>query len=133
MPEIDRTMETLRCRAGHDFTRPLVRGKKPAWCPDHRPQVKKPVEALPEPLSAAPEPAPKSEQPVLSATLVKALVAETTEVLIALPDGDETRRKLQYIIRQLKSGKREAGDVKMLRETRDRLISDVRRKHGVIS
>jgi hypothetical protein len=133
MPEIDRTMETLRCRAGHDFTRPLVRGKKPQWCPDHRPQAKKPVEALLEPSESPQVPEKVEDKAVLSATLVKALVAETTEVLIALPDGDETRRKLQYIIRQLKSGKREAGDVKMLRETRDRLISDVRRKHGVRS
>jgi hypothetical protein len=30
-------MQTLTCRAGHEWTRPSQRGKPPVWCAEHRP------------------------------------------------------------------------------------------------
>jgi hypothetical protein len=41
-------VETLECRAGHEWTRESRRGRKPVWCPEHRESVRQTGEALSE-------------------------------------------------------------------------------------
>lgn len=43
-------MQTLTCKAGHDWTRPAQRGAPPRYCPDHAPQRTAPL--TPDELSA---------------------------------------------------------------------------------
>lgn len=65
--------ETLHCEAGHKWTRDVVRGRKPQWCPDHRPAPPKPAERrteAPRPIvvDTVPAPKPQTAKPVPSVT-----------------------------------------------------------------
>jgi hypothetical protein len=40
---------TLHCSAGHDWQRLSQRGRRPLWCPEHRPVTPEPVAATAKP------------------------------------------------------------------------------------
>lgn len=123
-------IETLQCQAGHSFTRTAVRGKKPAWCPEHRALAKRPAEAVSEPQSApqTEEPEPKREKPVYSATTIRNMVAEVQEVLDHPQVEDGLKDKLRYTIRELQSGRRDNKDMAGLNRTRQIFMNDARRQ-----
>lgn len=126
-------LETLRCNAGHDFTRERVRGPKPHWCPDHRPTAQVPAPGRTEPQEALPEsvePVETKVKPAYSATTIKTYVDETQEVLDHPRVNEELKTKLRYIITQMKSGRREPGDVTSLNTTRKLYMNDARRAMG---
>lgn len=117
--------EKLKCKAGHEWARKPSRGRKPEWCPKHKPHVRKPVERLrkaPEPIveEVKPEPAP------LRINLSKAIVDRVEEALTNQNVDGEIKYKLRYIQKTLhKPGNRAQADINMLVDTRTRILEKI--------
>lgn len=109
--------QVLQCKAGHAWARKAQKGKPPAWCPEHRPQAKVALvrdesNVVDPPLAPAPKPSTRAYE---SPDEVLEYLTQTN------PLYPEQVLKLEYIEKQLGSGRREQVDVNNLLETR-RLI-----------
>lgn len=130
------TTETLPCKAGHSFTRERTRGRKPEWCPEHRPVTPKPVarptktsQATPKaktkpPVAPRPRPEPKEDKPktAFSQTTLQGYLAEIQEVLDHPSVNDELKRKLRYVMKEMRKGRDEG-----LNFTRKLYLNEARR------
>jgi hypothetical protein len=119
--------EVLRCRAGHDFARKVVRGKKPVWCPEHRPVV---AVATPKARREACTTIVDGET-VEAPKLVTGPVerSDLTPILVSANINPELKRKLRYIEAELDTP-REVGDINLLLKTRKELIREANRRVG---
>lgn len=144
--------QTLQCKAGHEWSRPSQKGKRPFWCPKHRPATttvaktqtltcraghdwtrpsakgKPPVWCPKHKPVVLPIVVEEISEPMLRTVKVVVSKYETPEDVLEIltqpnPLDPEAVHKLEYIETQLGSGRREQKDILPLMETR-RLILD---------
>ncbi len=96
---------TLHCQAGHDWERPSQRGRRPLWCPEHRPRNELSVPAPPR----------EREDGELTAA-AKRLAARAEEALTRLSDQSGAA-PIGYIAMQARSGRRDDSDIIYLNDT----------------
>jgi hypothetical protein len=115
-------LETLYCNAEHSFSREKVRGRKPVWCPEHRPVT---VNAqFPVPVVEV-EDEPTVLKPVRVPTIdhdVSKSIYEDENV------DDEIKSKLRYAERQIQNTAREQADINLMTDVRRRLIIEAERQ-----
>ena len=142
----DEPVEVLHCKHGHDWRRPPQAGKKPIWCPEHRPKTRKRSGGRTEAPEATPAEAPRSRIVVTEPPPTEPVPEKADETddegrpLVILrsritlkeieetyhPDR-ETMAKLEYIDKQL-NRKRSSKDANHLRETQDQIIARLRHR-----
>lgn len=111
-------IETLFCQFdGHKWQRERKRGVKPRFCDAHKP-------AKPESNSGEGNGQENNSEGAGSLTAPSSVVSD--EALELLTSGayldPEFQRKLEYTVTQLERGRVDDDDVKLLKQTRDRLL-----------
>lgn len=119
-------LETLHCLDGHDWKRERSRGRKPVWCPEHRPTG----DSKPVSRPSTPKTAPKSSD---GPNLVKG-PQNRSDVAFLLENemiDPEWKRKMRYVERELDAG-REQADINLLSNTRKGLLKEAARMGRVV-
>ena len=120
------TTETLTCETcKQQCTRPLVRGKKPRFCPEHRP-----VKPAPRPRSENGERLADGRRVAAEARRASA-DAQVEDVLTTPELPNELSRKLTYVYEELRRpGGPRSGDTSGLLRTRKDLMREAARALG---
>jgi hypothetical protein len=111
-------LETLTCNAGHNFSRERVRGRKPVWCPEHRPVI------------ATSKPVVDNDQPVMKPAVHAPMLDKDVSRAIYHSQrvSNETKNKLRYAERQIENPLREQADINLMVQVRKNAIAVAHRQ-----
>jgi hypothetical protein len=112
---------TLNCKAGHTWERPVQRGKKPHYCPQHAP-----VKAPAKPRDKVEQVKNLTDGRKKAASAVEDAINAQVAAALAGRIDPETESKLAYVYNELRreDGPR-SGDLVGLRKTRRDLMRQI--------